>query len=399
MCFRILSVAFLFMSCAVSTDIHAATWRVAKDGSGDFTVIQDAVDAAADGDTIEIGPGRYADFTWEIPGGWSIARVEDKSLTFIGSGTAETYLGPEAFGDVDDNDVYCILVLGEGLITRIRDITCENVVYWGVRIEGEGRVEIDDCEFRNSSGGVFGVLRDGGWIRNCRFIDNNTDYWYESVILYTPSVGVAIENCLFQNCYIGFCAYWSGCEDITVRDCTFVGGTKGAGFTDGASGAIIDCEFSGLERYGIVGNSPGTVRIEGNVIDQTGMPNSHCLSAYWSPGNYILRNNIFSSDAVILNIIRPNIGWDCEQNHFLRTGPQAWYVWPATSSPYVWDPVHMDFSNNWWGTDDPDEVSAWIFDGNDDPQYHYFIDFLPMADGSVPVQARSWSEVKGMFGE
>ena len=40
----------------------ASTWLVEKDGSGDFAVIQDAVDASAEGDTIKIGRGRYEDF-------------------------------------------------------------------------------------------------------------------------------------------------------------------------------------------------------------------------------------------------------------------------------------------------------------------------------------------------
>lgn len=39
----------------------AATWRVEKDGSGDFMIIQQAVEAAADGDTIRIGAGRFDD--------------------------------------------------------------------------------------------------------------------------------------------------------------------------------------------------------------------------------------------------------------------------------------------------------------------------------------------------
>ena len=37
----------------------AATWHVEQDGSGDFDDIQPAVDAAAAGDTILIGPGHY----------------------------------------------------------------------------------------------------------------------------------------------------------------------------------------------------------------------------------------------------------------------------------------------------------------------------------------------------
>jgi len=36
----------------------AATWTVERDGTGDFTVIQEAGDVAADGDTIRIGRGR-----------------------------------------------------------------------------------------------------------------------------------------------------------------------------------------------------------------------------------------------------------------------------------------------------------------------------------------------------
>ena len=38
------------------------TWTVRQDGSGDFQVIQDAVDAASDGDVIDIGPGRWDDY-------------------------------------------------------------------------------------------------------------------------------------------------------------------------------------------------------------------------------------------------------------------------------------------------------------------------------------------------
>jgi len=39
----------------------AAEWRVEQDGSADFTVIQDAIDAASDGDTVTVGPGGYSE--------------------------------------------------------------------------------------------------------------------------------------------------------------------------------------------------------------------------------------------------------------------------------------------------------------------------------------------------
>ena len=39
--------------------IFAATLSVKQDGSGDYTVIQDALDAASPGDTVLVYPGRY----------------------------------------------------------------------------------------------------------------------------------------------------------------------------------------------------------------------------------------------------------------------------------------------------------------------------------------------------
>lgn len=52
------SVLVLVLSLA-SFSAVAAEYTVSKDGSGDFTVIQDAIDAASEGDTISVNPGSY----------------------------------------------------------------------------------------------------------------------------------------------------------------------------------------------------------------------------------------------------------------------------------------------------------------------------------------------------
>ena len=86
---------------AIATAAHSHTWHVAQDGSGDFTVIQAAVDAAQDGDTISIGPGHYTEFTvvpgyGQHPDGGFVNVMLDgtKSLTFIGAGPEATIIGP-----------------------------------------------------------------------------------------------------------------------------------------------------------------------------------------------------------------------------------------------------------------------------------------------------------------
>ncbi len=68
---------------------RARTWHVEKDGSGDFTVIQAAVDAAAPGDTIRIGAGQFRETRPFTTPGWTenvnVAITTDR-LTILGSG-------------------------------------------------------------------------------------------------------------------------------------------------------------------------------------------------------------------------------------------------------------------------------------------------------------------------
>ena len=40
------------LGCLLFSSVEGAVLRVEKDGTGDYTVIQDAVDAAEDGDTF-----------------------------------------------------------------------------------------------------------------------------------------------------------------------------------------------------------------------------------------------------------------------------------------------------------------------------------------------------------
>ncbi|MFT5241344.1 MAG: hypothetical protein ACI9X0_002324 [Kiritimatiellia bacterium] len=82
---KFLSVSLLLAQSSVCL---ANSLRVEQDGSCNYLALQPAVDAAASGDTICIGPGWYQELNWvdhfgtpiEVAAYWT----DDKDLSFIG---------------------------------------------------------------------------------------------------------------------------------------------------------------------------------------------------------------------------------------------------------------------------------------------------------------------------
>ncbi len=395
-CFVTNLCCVILLVLAIATGIHAAEWTVEVDGSGDFLNIQAAVDAASSGDTIRMGPGRHGTF-FQWGDVWGLARFEDMDLTFVGAGSDVTILGPEEPGQIADHHVYGILQYGDGSVGRFRNLSFENLESWGIRQFDPGRFEVEDCEFRSSGGAIVCKARDGGWIRDCRFRDLYTEERRHSVIVYQPSLNLAIERCEFENFVMAVSGQWSGVDGIVIRECTFLNGEVAIGFHNGASAEICDNEFRDIS-YGVVGVACGDLRIERNSFQMTA-EQSAAIVAYQPPGDYYLRDNIVASAGVIIGLYTPQINWDCRDNFFFRTGPEAWYVRPADNWQYGGPEIRLDFAHNSWGTGDPDEVAAWILDGEDDPEITYVVDFLPMAGGSVRTETATWSTVRTLFDE
>jgi len=383
------------IALCIGSATFGATWTVEKDGSGDFTVIQDAVDASASGDTIVIGPGRFDDFSNVHWGTWTLAAVEDKGLTFVGAGAGQTILGPENYGDIDDSAVVCISVRAEGETTRVSNLTFENVQLRCITIGMSGRLEVDDCVFQFAGGGIAGVLGDGGWIRNSEFSDINTHLTAEAICLNAPSVEVLVENCRFDHCQGAVGSYWGGCTGIVVRQCEIIDGFIGVLFASGASGHVEDCTLTRLTQYGCTVSGGGAVVVENNEFDLTGTI-GWCYGMGY--GSHEVHNNVFKGSTVLIGLFCPSCDLDISNNLFLRTGPEAWYIRPSTSPYLPSEVVPVDFTNNSWGTEDPDEVAAWIYDYADDENYRYTVDFLPMS-GVVATEPRNWSSIKSLFGD
>jgi hypothetical protein len=378
-------------------DAQARTWYVEKDGSGDFTVIQAAVEAAATGDTIRIGPGRWTDYFWYQ--GWVFyVQVFEKDLTFIGAGPSVTIVGHDQHSFPHPTSATAFGIDQTCNITRFEDIGVDmpGLFSWAIAHYGN-RLEVQNCRFTRLDKGVFTIGADGGFIRNCEFEDVSFNNGGTAAQAYTPARDFVVEHCTFVNCTTAFRADWSGCQDVTIQHCTITGGRTGVGFYSGASGNVRHCTITRPDTRGISLNITGIVEIIGNEVLVTAPEFGAALSiGNASTGSTIIvRDNVFESDYAAFMIVSPNASLDCRGNHFLQHGGQGWLAWAATN--YMGDPVHLDLTGNWWGTTDTAYIAEHIWDCHDDPQVRIFFDYEPIADGPIPTEGQTWSQVKERF--
>ena len=64
---------------------------------------------------------------------------------------------------------------------------------------------------------------------------------------------------------------------------------------------------------------------------------------------------------------------------------------------YTHPDLGVDLTNNYWGTADPDSISAWIWDGVDDPELQTTVQFEPFLTSPVPAERKSMGGLKSLF--
>lgn len=164
----------------------------------------------------------------------------------------------------------------------------------------------------------------------------------------------------------------------------------------GGGGTVENCYFAEFRVTALELGGAGSVIFRHNVIEDC----SGIGINFAGFQSLVAHDNVIQRTGICCYIGVPSISHLIYNNHFLRypeaeDGYHGYYVRTFTYYPY--GPYYMDFTNNYWGTTDPEEISTWIFDGHDDPNVWIYVEFEPMADGPVPVQQQTWTEVKGLF--
>jgi len=375
-------LCLIFLLCTVSAE--AATWRVEKDGSGDFTVIQHAVDAAIDGDTILIGPGRFDDFEPYNSGHW----IEDivvvirykNNLTLIGSTDGETIIGPKEYYDPYGENPQVIMGSHSSNI-KFENLKVENCDF-GI-IWNSGSLSVSNCTVSHCYRGIYSLTPDGTHVENSEFFQQGG--W---------SIGTNGE-----------------CQDITIVDSSFHGYGIGIGFNNTLNALVTSCTFEDLwtavqysqASSGIVTSCIGS-NVENSIYITTGSQvqlvdnflEATIFSSLWvESGSYVFgTGNIFSGGSMELGTLffSSQSTSGLFDNHILKgEGPAV------TLNYYFYEHVEVDLSNNYWGTTDIETIEDWIFDGNDDSSIHGTVTFLPLADGPVSTESATLDKVKAMY--
>ncbi len=369
----------LLASCA-----FARTWTVAKDGSGDFTVIQAAVNAASAGDSILIGPGRYtekAPFTTPS-GGWTeevyVAILTD-NLTLIGAGPDVTIIGPQTVEYVPPARPKGIVAGDIGDLT-IESLTIENtrdgVYRW------DGHLMMRECIVRACYAGVVAWTDGGMLVSDCGFIGNRGD----GIRTIGPSTDVLVEDCLFRG-NEGGVHFGNGTTDAVVARCDFEGGLVGVTFSVYSSGSVGDSTFENVANYAIVLGIASYAHLEGNHV--AGGGTNLALeggSRVTGTGNVLGGGTYATIDEILADDQFPFHG-----NQILHAaGGYSVRYGPGQTG-------NVDLTHNYWGTTDPAQIAEWIWDGNDDPSTWVIVDFEPFIGGPIPAESRTWGEVKDLY--
>jgi hypothetical protein len=377
----------MVMSVALVEVSTGATLTVQKDGSGDYVVIQAALDAAADGDTILIGPGEYLEETVYRPAGWgydirAYGRAKSDDLTIIGAGVGVTVIGPATF--VNDPQYFNpkgIYYIDQGGLS-VRDLTIQNcregIYAWGTLF-------VDACEFEsNSTGVVWWTVGPGGWVKNSEFrgADQFGVYPY-GISLIGPGSDILVQDCVLDHSTLL-------AENITnssVRSCVVSNGISGV-VVVGNTSLLLDKVSMAEIAVGVNFDTPGG-RCE--IREST-------ISGYWAAiwdfgGSYfnVDSSTLIGGDRGVF-LASHNPGASVINNCDLIKGTGPVVVCSTTSTP-----VTLDLTNNYWGTASVDSIAAWIIDINDDPAVKATVLYNPFSPTSVPVQKKSLGSVKSMF--
>jgi len=216
------------LTLALAAGAAADTITVALDGTGDYMDIQDAIDAAVDGDDVLVMPGTY----WGVDLGWVFDTMGKLITVHSEQGPEETIIDGQGF----HRGFVCRG--GETADTVIDGFTFSGCFSYPVDIDGNGTLEWwDQC------GGAAAIIYGDVTISNCHFINNTADGNGGAIGLLAYSA-VTLDNCVFEDnsaTWDGGAIFTTTWSPLTMTNCAVRNNTasgNGGAVKGGGSGAM-----------------------------------------------------------------------------------------------------------------------------------------------------------------
>lgn len=365
-----------------------ATITVRKDGSGDFSVIQQALDVAADGDTVQIGPGEYAESTMVRLPGWaydigSFANIESANVTLIGAGMDATVIGPSSYrGNGGTFEPAAVSYgLGGGYL-QMSGLTVRNC-YAGMYVGGELRM--DNCALIDNDLGVgWDPSGPGGWIRDSVFIVDAPISFPLAFDIGGGGQGSGIE---LERCTFGSPASIRTIQGMVIRDCLL----SGLNVYSATTLVVDGCNPNGLEA-GISMALGAGIYCEVRNSHLRGQTAALFVSDSAPGGRFVVENSTLEGGSYSVFFAAYNAGASAVHNCDLIKGTGLVVRCGAQGPPIV-----HDFSNNYWGTTDEAQIQSWIFDHSDNGVIGGTVLYSPFAGQSVPIETTTWGDLKALW--
>lgn len=383
-------VRHLLLLLLVAEVAAGATITVCKDGTGDYAVIQQALDVAAAGDTILIGPGEYLEhstvrlqgFSWDIE---SYANVTVDDITIIGAGANQTIVGPVTYSGNNSLQSPKAMTFGMNATVHVADLCLRNCIH-GILLTG--MLYMERCSLDNNYYGVHWLpTGPGGWIKESRFDFVSPPYDPIALNVGTGGAGssILIEDCQFAHSM----SIARSVNGLTFRRCDFANSDTALQVYSGQV-YVEDCSIINMRVLGIeLPLGSGAVceirrsEISGNQV---------ALGVHQSGGRFIVEDTRFGGSTYAILLAQDGPGPCSIHNCDLIKGSGSAVIC-GSYEPAV---VH-DLRNNYWGTTSEADIQSWIIDSNDDPNIHATVLYTPFAGQSVPAETTTWGDLKALW--
>ncbi len=400
----------------------ASVIHVDQAGGGDCEIIQDGIDAAVYGDTVLVAPGTYYEHLYmgaaadgvtlrgALGPGQTVVHNESAypySVLFCEDVGTDTRVQGLAF-DGGYSDVHGGGIRCDRAHVRIENIlvtSCSALESHGGGIGGVGSdLVVLNSTIRNNRAGIGGgVSVDGGTlhVEDSLLLGNSADWASLDRIgggIYVACDHAEIINNRIEgnNAVDGGGIAVDGSSDISITGNRIINNSA----TDRAGGIYI------FESDCVVSNNTITsnyaITTGGGAVDIDLAESYSRLDPPVFTGNTFFGNTSYGCDAAI----RVHDGGEPPQFNGNYFANDTSYEVLVVTSP---ERLTIDFTGNWWDTEDPLEIAGKIYDCDDNAGLAWCVDYSEWCDepscggqatsveeppGTTPV---SWGRLKSLY--